>query len=400
MTGESATAEAGPDGTEAHQRATVAFGTSGDDRGRPAFDRARGMPRSTVVLLTAATAVVVAAGIKAAADIIGPVVLALMLTIAVTPLRGWARRHGWPSWAATALVMLAVYGIVAALVASLALSVVKLAVTLPDYADKADDLTAQTTARLADLGVDAEPVGKALNELDLGKLSSALTGLLTGLLGVLGNLFFLLTVMFFVTIDSATTRLRAGALRASKPELTEALDRFVSATRSYLVVTAVFGGIVAILDTGALWLLGVPLAALWGLLSFITNFVPNIGFIIGLVPPALLALLDGGWTSMLAVIVVYCVLNLVIQTFIQPRYVGDAVGLGTTVTFLSLAVWTFLLGPLGALLAVPMTLLARAILIDADPTAGWAVVFLGSPPRPPPRETSPDATPDHGRAVT
>jgi AI-2 transport protein TqsA len=149
------------------------------------------------------------------------------------------------------------------------------------------------------------------------------------------------------------------------------------------LVTALFGGIVAILDTGAVWLLGVPLALVWGLLSFITNFVPNIGFIIGLVPPALL---DGGWGSMLAVIAVYCVLNLVIQTFIQPRFVGDAVGLGTTVAFLSLALWTYSLGGLGALLAVPMTLLVRAVLIDADPAAGWAVLFLGSTPK-----LSPDA---------
>ena len=89
---------------------------------------------------------------------------------------------------------------------------------------------------------------------------------------------------------------------------------------------------------------------------------------------------------MLAVIIVYCVLNLVIQTFIQPHYVGDAVGLGTTITFLSLAVWTYLLGALGALLAVPMTLLVRAVLIDADPAAGWAVLFLGSSPKFPPEE--------------
>jgi predicted PurR-regulated permease PerM len=76
--------------------------------------------------------------------------------------------------------------------------------------------------------------------------------------------------------------------------------------------------------------------------------------------------------------VVYCVLNLVIQTFIQPRVVGDAVGLGTSVTFLSLAVWTFLLGGLGALLAVPITLLIRAVLIDADPAARWSLLLIGS----------------------
>ena len=114
---------------------------------------------------------------------------------------------------------------------------------------------------------------------------------------------------------------------------------------------------------------------LWGLLSFLTNFIPNIGFIIGLVPPALLALLDGGVPEMLLVIAVYCVLNLVIQSIIQPRFVGDSVGLGTTVTFLALIFWAWLLGPLGALLAIPLTLLVKALLVDVDPTARWAIAL-------------------------
>ena len=123
-----------------------------------------------------------------------------------------------------------------------------------------------------------------------------------------------------------------------------------------------------------------PLPLLWGLFSFLTNFIPNIGFIIGLIPPALLALLDCGVQKMIAVILVYCILNVTIQTFIQPRFVGDAVGLSPAVTFLSVAVWTVVLGPIGALLAVPMSLLARALLIDADPRAEWARVFVSEPP--------------------
>jgi len=388
MTHNPATQTAGPDGTGTPRAASVPFEVALEDHARNAVggQPVMALPRVAVILLITAAAVIVGAGMKNAAGIVAPVVLALVLTIAVTPLRGWAQGHGWPSWAATGLAMLAVYGIVLALVLGLALAVVQLTATLPDYADNVDDLTAQATARLADLGVSASPTKTALTELDMGKLTSALTNFLTGMLGVLSSLFFLLTVLFFVTVDSASVRVRADVLHDTKPELTEALAKFVSAIRQYLLVTALFGGIVAVLDTAALWLLGVPLALVWGLLSFITNFVPNIGFIIGLIPPALLALLDGGWEAMLAVIIVYCVLNLVIQTFIQPHYVGDAVGLGTTITFLSLAVWTYLLGALGALLAVPMTLLVRAVLIDADPAAGWAVLFLGSSPKFPPEE--------------
>ena len=107
---------------------------------------------------------------------------------------------------------------------------------------------------------------------------------------------------------------------------------------------------------------------LWGVLSFITNYIPNVGFIIGLVPPALLGLLTGGVPDMLLVIGVYCLLNLVIQSMIQPYFVGDSVGLGVTTTFLALIFWAWLLGPLGALLAIPLTLLVKALLVDADPT--------------------------------
>ena len=111
----------------------------------------------------------------------------------------------------------------------------------------------------------------------------------------------------------------------------------------------------------------VPGAFVWAVLAFVTNFIPNIGFIIGVIPPALIALLDGGPGLMVAVIVVYSVINFVIQSVIQPRVVGDAVGLSPTLTFLSLVFWTWVIGPLGALLAVPLSLLTRALLVEADP---------------------------------
>jgi AI-2 transport protein TqsA len=145
----------------------------------------------------------------------------------------------------------------------------------------------------------------------------------------------------------------------------------------------VFGLIVAVLDGLALAIIGVPLAVLWALLAFITNYIPNVGFIIGVVPPALLALLTSGVPEMLVVIGVYCVLNFVIQSLIQPRFVGDSVGLAMTTTFVALVFWAWLLGPLGALLAIPLTLLAKALLVDVDPTARWVTALAGSLAREP-----------------
>jgi predicted PurR-regulated permease PerM len=78
----------------------------------------------------------------------------------------------------------------------------------------------------------------------------------------------------------------------------------------------------------------------------------------------------------IAVIAVYSVINVTIQTFIQPRVVGNSVGLSAEITFMSLVVWGFLLGALGALLAVPMTLLFRAIFVDADRRAAWVAPLI------------------------
>lgn len=140
----------------------------------------------------------------------------------------------------------------------------------------------------------------------------------------------------------------------------------------------------AVFDYAALVVLGIPGAFVWAVLSFVTNFIPNVGFLIGVIPPAVIALLEGGIGTMIAVVVAYSVINLVIQSVIQPKFVGDALGISSTISFVSLLFWAWVLGPLGAVLAIPLTLLAKALLIDADPRARWLTPFVsGKRPAPP-----------------
>ena len=128
----------------------------------------------------------------------------------------------------------------------------------------------------------------------------------------------------------------------------------------------------------ALTILDIRYAWLWGLLAFITNYIPNVGFIIGLVPPTIVALLDHDAKTALAVVVIYCVLNIIIQSVIQPRVVGSSVGLSPTLSFLSLIVWAAILGGVGAFLAVPATLFVKALFIDVDPDRRWVTAALQS----------------------
>ena len=350
---------------------------------QPAAGAPPGLGRGLVLLLGAAAAVLTAAGIRAGAEIVAPVMLSLVLTIAVLPLWRWAKGHGWPGWAATLMALVAACAIVLVLVLGTALAIAKLVELLPQYADDARSLRGDGTDFLTSHGIGSGPATTAVDQLDPAKLASALTTVLSGVLGLLGNLFLLVTLLFFLCTAVPLAGARFATLRAAKPELAESLGKFITATQRYLVVTALFGAIVAVVDTGALWLLAVPLPVVWGLFSFITNFIPNIGFVIGVIPPALLALLEGGWDQALLVVLVYSCINVVIQTFIQPHYVGATVGLSTEMTFLSLVVWTFLLGPLGALLAVPMTLLARALLIDPDGRMAWVSPLISTNVDPP-----------------
>jgi AI-2 transport protein TqsA len=350
-------------------------------------------PRGLVVLLGAAAAIIVAAGIRSVAWLIGPVFLALVIVISVAPVQRWFRRRGWPRWAVTLVLVVAVYLVVLAIALAIIVSIARLATALPQYAAESRTLTESLAGVLARFGVGAGELRQVVESLDLGRLAGLLGALLGSVAGLAGNLAFVLTLLLFLSLETGTVGGRLGRIAADRPAMRQALADFAGGTRQYMLVTTVFGVIVAVLDTLALLLMGVPLAVMWGVLAFVTNYIPNIGFVIGLAPPALLALLVGGPGLMVLVIVVYVVLNFVIQSLIQPRFVGDAVGLSMTVTFLSLAFWAWLLGPLGAILAIPLTLLTKAVLVDVDPRASWVDALMSAstadrtdppPPRPAP----------------
>lgn len=336
------------------------------------------MPRGVIVLIGFAGVVVSVAGIKAVAGIVGPVFLALVLTVAVHPVGRWLRDRGWPRWAAFLAVLISLYAILTILFGSIVFSIARLATILPEYSEKFDDLIDGLRDFLTRNGVSSSDVHTMLSHIDSGKVISAVTDILSSVASATSALVLVIVVALFMAVDAIGLSERMELLERSRPDIAAAFNSFAAGTRSYLFVSTVFGFIVAVLDSGALWALGVPLPILWGLLSFISNYIPNIGFVIGLVPPALLALLDGGAVKMIWVIVIYSAINVILQSVIQPKFVGDAVGLSTTLTFLSLVIWTWIIGPLGAILAVPLTLLVKALLIDIDPTTRWADILLSS----------------------
>jgi AI-2 transport protein TqsA len=333
------------------------------------------LPLWLTVVLGVAGAAVAFWGMSAAAPILAPVALAFVLTVVAHPLVGVLVRRGVPRGLAVGATVLVVDGGLIAFAAALVVSVGQLATVLPQYTDEWHQLLDDVRTGLAGLGVGRDQVDQALKSVDPSTVVSALGGLLTGAAGAAAALVLVLATALFMIAEANGMPERLADVPGTG-RLRTVLGDFARNTRRYMVVTTIFGFAVAVVDSVALVILGIPLALLWGLVSFLTNFVPNIGFFLGLAPPTLLALLVGGPRLALLVVVIYCLANFVLQSVIQPVFVGDAVGLSVTLTFLSVIVWTVVLGPLGAVLAIPLTLFVRAVLVGEDPDRQWARVLL------------------------
>ena len=157
-------------------------------------------PRGMIVILGVVGVVVLGTGIRGAAGIVAPTMLSLVLTIAVLPIGSWARKHGWPSWLATLLALVAAYAILLVLVVGTIVCLVKLVDLLPQYSKDAKGITDQVHSWLSSLGLNTESTSDALKNVHPSKVADILGSLLSGILGAIGGLFFLVTVMFFFMV--------------------------------------------------------------------------------------------------------------------------------------------------------------------------------------------------------
>lgn len=323
-------------------------------------------------------------GMSRFSSFIAPTFLALTLVLTVRPIHRWMIRHGIPPWLSafwTTLVLIAVLGsIIGLTIVSLLPLPQVIAEYQASYQTLINDISRffQDSQFINQAGISTDNVQETLARLDF----NALMGWAVAAINQVSNIatMFAIVVMaiFFIVVDTLVLTERSKIVEKARPDFFKALSGFEGRVRQYWLVASIFGAIVAVFDWVVLEAMGIPLAMTWALLSFVTNYIPNIGFVLGLAPPALFGLLEGGWQLMVWVIVAYSLINFIIQSLLQPKFTADVVGLSATVTFLSLLLWAVVLGPLGALLAVPLTLFFKAILVDSSPETRWMDAFLTS----------------------
>lgn len=324
------------------------------------------------MLLALACAVIALIGLHLARDVFGPPALAAVVIVICLPVSGVLTRRGWPrALGTTAIIMLAYTVLVAAgvLIWFAGAQFVQLVVDLAP-----DGELAHVTASVNAWGsITSHPGagGTSADLIDPAALAEIALGVGATLVGAAIAMFFICGYVVVMAVDASRYSEAVSVFGATKGQTIARISHLNSSIRRYYVVNTAFGAVVAIIDGLVLWWLGIPAPFLWAVLAFVTNFIPTVGFVIGLVPPAILALAIGGWPLLLAVVAVYCVVNVVLQVFVQPKFVSDAVGLSLTLSFFTVIFWTFIIGPVGALLAVPLTLLTRTLLLEGSPHTAW-----------------------------
>src|SRR5215218_636600 len=267
------------------------------------------LPRGLIILLGIAAALVAALGMRQFNQILGPVFLALVLSIAVHPVRRIADRYRLPAWLGIILSLIAVYGIVVGLFAVLVISGIQFATLLQEYAPQFQAFLQEALRILESVGIGPERLQAIVNDLSPSRLVELAGRVIGGLAGVLSDIFFLIVLLFFTVADAGDFASKLERISPRGQRLAQAFNQFAHGSRQYLAVATIFGAIVAVCDVIALWILDIRYAWLWGLLAFITNYIPNIGFVIGLVPPTIIALLDQDVVTAIIVVVVYSLLN-------------------------------------------------------------------------------------------
>ncbi len=339
--------------------------------------RSVGYPRGTLILIGLAAAVVIAFGIGGLRDILAPVLLTLILTICAYPVGAFLKRHGVPGGIATIAIILVVLVLLGAFAYTLIVAFGQFVTLLPNYAEQLAAIGANLGAWLQSLGIGPEQVQAVRESFDPTNILSFFTGLLGSVFGITGGLVIVFTMLILMAADAIYLPTVLNQMSGRRPHLVAALHDYASGVRRYMVVTTVLGIAQGALNTVALAIMGVPAALLWGILSFLCSFIPNIGYFFAIIPPLVFGYFVGGWPIVIAIIIVYGIINAVVQSIIQPKVVGKAVSLSQTLTFFSVLFWAVVLGPIGAILAIPLTLFWRTLLVDANPESHWMRPVIG-----------------------
>lgn len=326
--------------------------------------------------------VIVAAGIKAAQEIMVPFLLATFIaTVAATPMF-WLHRRRVPMGLAILAVIAGLLVVLFGVGALVAQAVAAFTDELPVYQARATELTTQVLQWPRSLGfeISAEWILSAFNPAVAFSMAG---NTLRGFGNVLSNGFLiLLTVIFILAEASSFPRKLRETLKQPDRDMPY-FERFAANVNRYIAIKTTTSIATGVVVSAMLAVIGVDFPVLWGVLAFMLNYVPTFGSIAAAVLGVFWALLQLGPVYAAFALGGYAVINVVVGNYVEPKFMGRALSLSTLVVFLSLVFWGWMLGPVGMLLSVPLTMAVK-LALEANPRSEWLAHLLGPADAPSP----------------
>jgi predicted PurR-regulated permease PerM len=334
------------------------------------------LSRVSGILITLAAVIIILAGIQAASPVLGPLLLSVYLTLILGTLLHWFEKKGLSTRSALILTLITFFFIIAVFMGMIAGSFIQAMSDLPVYLEKLESSIELASPFLISIGID--PATLTLQNL-IQSFSAEIHGLISNLWDIASPLVlvFLTTLFLLFEAKGFSHKLQAiiGKIRPGD------LDRFIELAQKnvdYLVIRTAVNLATGIGITIILALLGVKYAIFWGFLAFLLGFIPNIGFWIAIVPPMILAWFDLGPFHALLVLAGSGLMDTLSEYILFPHFTAQGLELSTAVVFISLFFWGWVLGGIGVLLAVPLTLLVQMACELSDETR-WISLLLGPP---------------------
>jgi AI-2 transport protein TqsA len=328
-------------------------------------------------LIAAAAFVIVIAGMKAASSIIVPFFLAIFISILATFPMLWLQNKGWPLWAALSTIITAVIAILILLVLLLGATLDDFSRELPTYQLRLREMVTGIVNWTEGHGVEIS-TQRVREVFDPAQAIGIVNNILAGVTNLLGNTFLILFTIIFMLVEAASFPRKITRITGEK--ISGTYNEILLKIRKYIVVKTLISAATGFCIGILTYVIGVDFPVLWGVIGFLLNFVPTIGSIIAAVPACLIALVQLGLWPTLITALGYFSINTIFGNVLETKVMGKAMGLSTLIVFLSLVFWGWVLGPIGMLLSVPLTMVAKIALEQSPQTMAIAIILDADKP--------------------
>lgn len=327
-------------------------------------------PAARAVIITAALVIIIA-GMKLAAVLLVPLLLSIFIAVICFPLMAKLHQLGLPDGISITLVLLLSILVMFSLTLLIGNSLTDFSEMLPEYRLKLLLELEDVSQWITEHGIAVPENVKDV--IDPAAAMGLVSSILKGFGNVLSQIFLILLVVVFILMEASTFVKKLELADSRDDSQTKSSGNifahtFIDNLRNYMGIKTITSMITGVFIGLGLWFIGVDYPVLWGTLAFMLNFVPNIGSIIAAVPAILLALVQLGVSPALLVTSLFLVVNISIGSFIEPRFMGKGLGLSIVVVFVSLVFWGWVLGPVGMLLSVPLTIAVKLALASKPET--------------------------------